>query len=687
MSADFNTNVNDSKVSTGVQPSKDLQPFRYWCQKVLPLVYDDSISYYELLCKVVDYLNQTMEQVDLANDNVSKVNDSFIQLQNNVNTNINGINTAFYQLQNYVNDYFTNLDVQNEINNKLDVMASDGTLSNIVRPFLESFTNATNTRMNILEARMDTFTSLPSGSTTGDAELEDIRVGYNGVTYNTAGDAVRGQAKMLSNEIVDLDLNYHILNYSELNIYNEESLNTSVYLTDKFAIIGSKKAVIKMLASRDSDNIIYLLDNKNKILKRIDVKAYDSNNGYVTTILTELPNTEVHFAFSGFYKYTLSTLPNWLSYNDAGIVEYNFTGGSIPNEGDVLTFKTTPEFHANFAISIEIVNNDTDMFTHVPIYKLQNGFIGRWFKKLINGIEHFVTINSGSQIFLRTNNTNTLTVNWTNMTPEITIPYYAYKIDNNEWVRIPITQNTITLPNSGEHLVRIICDGIRESVGKWDAENGYAIKDITINIGGIISGFNPFGKYITYYGDSITEGIRSLGISGDMSDTNSAIHSYTYYSSEKLCAFPIFIGFGASGLFADGSAARFSNVINSITAHRTITLGSLYYNTNTPNLIVINHGTNDQTVEPQTWKNEMANCINLLYKRYPNTKIVLIVPVNNNVFAEQILELATEYNNVYCLDTRGHDVSTTDGVHPDDNGAKVLGDMLATFITKNNLLN
>jgi hypothetical protein len=43
---------------------KELKPFRYWCQKVLPLVYDDSLSYYELLCKVVDYLNKTMEDVD-----------------------------------------------------------------------------------------------------------------------------------------------------------------------------------------------------------------------------------------------------------------------------------------------------------------------------------------------------------------------------------------------------------------------------------------------------------------------------------------------------------------------------------------------------------------------------------------------------------------------------------------------
>lgn len=35
-----------------------LEAFQFWCQQVLPLVYDDSLSYYEVLCKVVDYLNK-----------------------------------------------------------------------------------------------------------------------------------------------------------------------------------------------------------------------------------------------------------------------------------------------------------------------------------------------------------------------------------------------------------------------------------------------------------------------------------------------------------------------------------------------------------------------------------------------------------------------------------------------------
>ena len=46
----------------------DLKYFRFWCQKVLPLVYDDSLSYYEILCKVVNYIN------NLINDNKEIVN-------------------------------------------------------------------------------------------------------------------------------------------------------------------------------------------------------------------------------------------------------------------------------------------------------------------------------------------------------------------------------------------------------------------------------------------------------------------------------------------------------------------------------------------------------------------------------------------------------------------------------------
>ncbi len=114
---------------------KELQPFRYWCQKILPLVYDDSLSYYELLCKVVDYLNKTMEDVDT------------------LHTDVTQLHTAYTQLQQYVNSYFKNLDIQTEIDNKLDEMAKSGELLNIIKPSVveainnwlaEHITNPTN---------------------------------------------------------------------------------------------------------------------------------------------------------------------------------------------------------------------------------------------------------------------------------------------------------------------------------------------------------------------------------------------------------------------------------------------------------------------------------------------------------------------------------------------------------------
>lgn len=49
-----------------------IKPLRYWVQKVLPLVYDDSLSYYELLGKVVSKLN---EVVDTSNVLIEDVND------------------------------------------------------------------------------------------------------------------------------------------------------------------------------------------------------------------------------------------------------------------------------------------------------------------------------------------------------------------------------------------------------------------------------------------------------------------------------------------------------------------------------------------------------------------------------------------------------------------------------------
>lgn len=54
---------------------------------------------------------------------------------------------------------------------------------------------ATNEKIAVEKARIDNLAKLEEGSTTGDAELADMRVDYNGEIHDSAGDAVRAQAK------------------------------------------------------------------------------------------------------------------------------------------------------------------------------------------------------------------------------------------------------------------------------------------------------------------------------------------------------------------------------------------------------------------------------------------------------------------------------------------------------------
>ena len=58
-----------------------LDKFRFWCQKVLPLVYDDSLSYYEVLCKVVEYINNLIEQDKVFADDIAELQTELAQVQ------------------------------------------------------------------------------------------------------------------------------------------------------------------------------------------------------------------------------------------------------------------------------------------------------------------------------------------------------------------------------------------------------------------------------------------------------------------------------------------------------------------------------------------------------------------------------------------------------------------------------
>lgn len=103
--------------------NENLTPFKMCVINNFPFIEEDfdALNNYQLLCKIVEYLNNV------------------INSQNNVINQVQELNTAFTNLKNYVDNFFDNLDIQDEVNNKLDEMVEDGTLLTIVKPYFDTY--------------------------------------------------------------------------------------------------------------------------------------------------------------------------------------------------------------------------------------------------------------------------------------------------------------------------------------------------------------------------------------------------------------------------------------------------------------------------------------------------------------------------------------------------------------------
>lgn len=110
---------------------KNLCPFKWFVLQNFPFIEADfdAITNWQLFCKLGEEMNKIIEKVNQAGEQTENLTNAFIELQN------------------YVNDYFENLDVQEEINNKLDEMAEGGTLAEIIN---QDIFNELNTKVDNL---------------------------------------------------------------------------------------------------------------------------------------------------------------------------------------------------------------------------------------------------------------------------------------------------------------------------------------------------------------------------------------------------------------------------------------------------------------------------------------------------------------------------------------------------------
>ena len=95
---------------------KNLTPFKWFVLENFPFIEADfdALTEWQLFCKLGKEINKIIDS------------------QNIVGEQAENLTNAFNNLKNYVDNYFKNLDVKDEINNKLNEMVESGEFSNIL---------------------------------------------------------------------------------------------------------------------------------------------------------------------------------------------------------------------------------------------------------------------------------------------------------------------------------------------------------------------------------------------------------------------------------------------------------------------------------------------------------------------------------------------------------------------------
>lgn len=243
----------DINVTPKLEPTTNLGPFKFFALTNFPYIEQtfDTLTNYELMCKIAEALNK------------------FIQNNNATNENVINLYNAFVSLQKYVNDYFDDLNVQNEVNNKLDQMASDGTLDTIINQdiFGQLNTDLTNLKNKVGNEALPS----PDSSVSQNVNLLNNKIGSEALP--NPEESVIANINSLNEEIESNELTELIIfgdSWSDPNIENvvyptiianQLKLNLTNYAKSGANIIGTSTIDI----DSQIENFRVSDVNKNKI--------------------------------------------------------------------------------------------------------------------------------------------------------------------------------------------------------------------------------------------------------------------------------------------------------------------------------------------------------------------------------------------------------------------------------------
>lgn len=283
-----------------LKPLQHLKPFTRFCCTIgeLPSSYLVSLTYEEQLLWLCHFIKDTI--LPAINNNAEAVEE---------------LQKLYIELKNYVDHYFDNLDVQKEINNKLDEMAEDGSLQIIIEQYLNlgvifKYDNV---------AQMKSAINLKNGSyakTAGFYTIGDNGASNYHIRNKNENEVENGFTTFEitgTNLIAEL-IKTETINVAQLGAKPEENFNNSSIIN--FACENFKKIIFNSgtylfnnminlksnnhICGNYNDTILYMINSaddyllradsiENVIIEELTIKNSNSNTG------TGVPNYRLGF--------------------------------------------------------------------------------------------------------------------------------------------------------------------------------------------------------------------------------------------------------------------------------------------------------------------------------------------------------------------------------------------------------
>ena len=354
-----------------------VSPFTRFCISIgnLPTAYLESMSYYESLTYLVNYLANNV-----------------IPALNNNGEVVEEVQQKFTELQNYVDTYFDNLDVQQEINNKLDEMAEDGTLTDLIGEYVDPIFNVYKSEINTIISN------------------QNNQIANMNNKINSAVDNSPLPAETMA-DMTDTSKIYVLLTDGYWYYYNGTSwvqggqYQKVVENYDTTLTVEDGVADSKSIGDRINNNFYKTnyLDNTDYI----DNKKYNSDGTIIDDNSWVIFNSIIPLK-QGDTLYLESYKNNTIQPQLLGqIIQVNAYGEfiSVLTTGSILLYKATQDCFVKINWVKNTTTNYSDLFTFIN--NIDNDYINNNFKnknsELINSVNETINDNTVQYNYLDKN--------------------------------------------------------------------------------------------------------------------------------------------------------------------------------------------------------------------------------------------------------------------------------------------